>query len=506
MFPEYAARSASVGDLAKAISGAQLIGDGTVKVTGIHYNTKWLAPGHLFAALRGADTDGHRYVESALAQGAVALLVEQPLAVDVPQIVVDNSRRALASLSTTFFADPSRDLEVTGITGTDGKTTTSYILDHVLTTAGLRTGMIGTVGIKVGEAANGETIVRSMGHQTTPESNLLQGYLREMTERNVSHAIVEATSHGIAMYRLDHLRFRHAGVTNMTHEHLEFHGTVENYWRTKGVLVERVAAEGGVVVLNSDDPGAMSAEPLAKGATLVLTSSNGNPNAELRASDADIRADGTTFTLHAGSHTFPVALPLIGGFNIDNALIAIGLAQANGVDLDRIVAALATTGGVKGRMKLVDEGQDFTVVVDFAHTPESLRKILQFLRTMVTGRIIVVTGSGGQRDVTKRPMQGAVCVELAEIAIFTNEDPRHENPQVILNDIAAGATEHGAREGEQFHIVADRTEAIERAFALAEPGDLVLLAGKGHEDTIDFGTYSVTWDEESIARTLLRDR
>jgi UDP-N-acetylmuramoyl-L-alanyl-D-glutamate--2,6-diaminopimelate ligase len=291
----------------------------------------------------------------------------------------------------------------------------------------------------------------------------------------------------------------------MTHEHLEFHGTVENYWRAKGMLVERVAAEAGVVVLNADDAGAMSAAPLAKGASVVLTSSQ-DADADLLVTTRDIRADGTSFTLHAGQHALDVELPLIGGFNIDNALVAIGLAQAVGMDLDRIVESLASAGGVPGRMQVVDEGQPFTVVVDFAHTPESLRKILQLFRSIQTGRIIVVTGSGGQRDVAKRPMQGAVCADLAEIAIFANEDPRHEDPHGILRDIAAGAMAHGGQEGESFHIIEDRTEAIAKAFALAQPGDLVLLAGKGHEDTIDFGTYKVEWNEEAVARALLRQR
>jgi UDP-N-acetylmuramoyl-L-alanyl-D-glutamate--2,6-diaminopimelate ligase len=248
-------------------------------------------------------------------------------------------------------------------------------------------------------------VTKSLGHQTTPESSLVHGYLREMVEHGVTHAILEATSHGLAMHRLDGVRFRYAGITNMTTEHLEFHKTVENYWRAKGLLAERVAAEAGTVVLNADDPGARSALPLATGAAVVLTSSR-SVDADLAATDHAVRADGTSFMLHANGATWPVEMPLIGAFNIDNALIAIGLAQSAGLNMDEIVAALATTGGVPGRMQLVQEGQPFTVVVDFAHTPDSLRKILTFMRTMTTGRLIVVSGSAGERDTTKRPLQG----------------------------------------------------------------------------------------------------
>lgn len=489
-----------VGELAASAPGAELRGDPSSPVQGIQYDSRWLRRGDMFAALPGADLDGHDYIPAAIERGASALLVERPQETDLPQAIVPDSRAALAWMAAAFHKHPSHDMALIGITGTDGKTTTSYMLNHILQAGGLATGLIGTVGIQVGQG-----VTYDLGHQTTPESNLLQGYLREMVERGVTHPIIEATSHGLAMHRLDHVRFQFAGVTNMTREHLEYHKTIEAYWAAKGMLVERVAAAGGVVVLNADDPGAMSVEPKARGAHLVRTSARGE-DVDIRATDHSIRADGTAFTLHTGGAEHRVTMPLIGGFNIDNALIAIGLAQAGGLEIDSIVDSLATTGGVPGRMQLVDEGQPFTVVVDFAHTPDSLQKILGFLGSMTKGRLIVVSGSAGQRDATKRPLQGEVCIRHAAVSIFTNEDPRHEDPLAILRDIAAGAKQASGIEGEHFHLIEDRTEAIDRAFSLAQPGDLVLLAGKGHETSIVIGDVDVPWNEEAVARGLLSSR
>ena len=488
-----------MGDLATAVVDGTLFGHAGAMVRGLTYDSRMVQPGDLFAALRGADFDGHAYVDRALASGAAALLVERRLAADVPQIVVPDSRAALAPISTAFFGHPSHELTLIGLTGTDGKTTTGYLVDHLLRQAGYTTGMIGTVGIRVGR-----DITHQLPHQTTPESNLLQGYLREMTEHDVSHAVIEATSHGLAMHRLDGTRFAIAGITNMTHEHLEYHGTVERYWRAKAILVERVAANGGVVVLNADDPGAMSALPYATGATVKTVSASGAP-ADLRATDAVIRPDSTRFTLHEPGGRHQVAMPLVGGFNIDNALVALGIGQAAGLPVGDMVSALATAGGVPGRMQAIDAGQPFTVIVDYAHTPESLRKVLLLLRGMATGRIIVVSGSAGERDPGKRPLQGAACVALADLSIFTNEDPRNEDPERIIDDIANGAREAGAVPGRDYLAIVDRTEAIARAFDEAQPGDIVLLAGKGHETSIIIGYDHTPWDEAAIARALLRD-
>ena len=495
--PHVSARVATAVHISSTLSNVEIRG-GDATFTGIQFDSRLIEPNDLFAALTGADFDGHSYIDQAIAQGASVLLVEHHVDRDIPQIVVPDARAALAPISAAFYGHPSREMTTIGLTGTDGKTTTSYILDGILRQYRLSTGMIGTIGIRIGTGRE-----YHLPHQTTPESNLIQGYLREMVECDVSHAIVEATSHGLAMHRLDGVRFTHAGVTNITHEHLEFHKTIENYRAAKAILVERVAEERGVVVLNADDEGAMSLAPIANNTDLLTFSASGKP-AHLRATSVEISAHGSRFDLAFSGNTFPIELPMVGEFNVANTLCAVGLALSLSVPMEVIVDALAVSLGVPGRMLRVDEGQTFSVIVDYAHTPESLTKILTLLRTLHPGgKLIVVTGSAGERDVAKRPLQGAVCARLADVSVFTDEDPRNEDPESIISEIAEGAIEAGGIEGSSFFRITDRREAIEHAFAMATAGDCVLLAGKGHETSIIQGFEHIPWNEEAVARELL---
>ncbi|MCC7021704.1 MAG: UDP-N-acetylmuramoyl-L-alanyl-D-glutamate--2,6-diaminopimelate ligase [Thermomicrobiales bacterium] len=487
--------------LAKAVPGASLLGSPATLVSGITYDSRQVGPGDLFAALRGADFDGHDFVEGAVRRGAAALLVEEPTPLPVAQIVVPDSRAALAPLSAVFFGHPSRKLGVIGITGTDGKTTTSYLVDHILRSAGEKTGMIGTVTIRIGERED-----RHASRQTTPESSDVQRYLRQMADDGVSWAILEATSHGLAMHRLDAVRFRIGAVTNITHEHLDFHGTVEGYRRAKAILCERVGAESGVVVVNADDPGAVAIEPFAAGAEIMRYSTQ-DARADLQAVGVQASASGTRFRIASGEHgAAAVELPLIGAFNVSNALCAAGVALAAGIDLPTIAEALSMAPPIPGRMARVDAGQPFAVVVDYAHTPDSLRKVLTLLRGLhPTGRLIAVFGSAGERDREKRSLQGAVSARLADITVVTSEDPRNEDADAIIAQIAAGAEEAGATRGEDLFQVPERREALRLAFDLARPGDCVLLAGKGHEGSIIWGREKRPWDEAGVARELLAE-
>ncbi len=488
----------TIGELAAAVPGAAFRGDPQTAVQDIQFDSRLIEPGGLFAALRGADFDGHRFIDDALARGAAALLVEEPVHADVAQLVVPDSRAALAPLSAAFFGHPSRSLQTVGITGTDGKTTTSYLLDSIVRAAGRRTGLIGTIAVRIGHDRE-----ERLAHQTTPESNLMQRYLRDMVAAGVETAIVEATSHGLAMHRLDGTRFVVGGVTNITHEHLEFHKTLENYRRAKAILVERVASVGGVIVLNADDVGARAMEAFAHGGRVVWYSIR-DAGAEIVARDVTVGNDGSRFLLRAHGSEERVSLRLLGTFNIANALCAAGLALATGLDLPAVRRGLEETSGVPGRMDRIDVGQPFTVVVDYAHTPESLRKILGLLRSLHPGRrLIAVSGSAGERDRTKRPLQGAVSAELADISVFTSEDPRNEDPAAIIREIAAGALAAGGRRGEDVFEVIDRRDAIAAAFAAARPGDCVLLAGKGHETSMIWGYEHRPWDEAATARDLL---
>jgi UDP-N-acetylmuramoyl-L-alanyl-D-glutamate--2,6-diaminopimelate ligase len=492
-------RASTVHELAEALPGARLIGSGTSVVSGIVYDSRLVQPGVLFAALRGADVDGHQFIRDAEQRGAAALLVELPVETVLPQIQVADSRAALATVAAEYYGHPSAHLSVIGITGTDGKTTTSYLVDHILRSAGLRTGMVGTVAIRIDDR---EELHPS--RQTTPESSEIQSYLRQMVDASLRWAILEATSHGLAMHRLDQVRFDIGAVTNITREHLDFHGSIDNYRRTKATLLERVAANSGVAVVNADDPGSRAVEHFATGATIIRYSATG-ANADLRALDVRTGGAGSTFLLDAGARgRAACTLPLIGEFNVANALCAAGIALGAGIQLDAIAAALTTAPPVPGRMARVDAGQPFGVVVDYAHTPDALEKVLTLLRELhPSGRVIAVFGSAGERDVEKRPLQGAIAARLADVTVITSEDPRFEDADVIIGQIAAGAQKAGAEAGRSLFCRTDRRDAIRLALDLARPGDCVLLAGKGHERSIIWGREKRPWDEVAVAREFL---
>ncbi len=487
--------------LCAALPDARLTGSPETVISGIVYDSRLVNPGDLFAALRGADFDGHAFLSDAEKRGARALLVERTLETTLPCIVAEDSRTALAALSASFFGHPSRDVGVIGITGTDGKTTTSYIVEHLLKFSGLRTGLVGTVAIRIGDDED-----RHSSRQTTPESNDVQRLLRRMADASVDWAVLEATSHGLAMHRLDHVAFRIGAVTNITHEHLDYHGSIEKYRRAKAILVERVAGAGGTVVLNRDDEGARSIEPFARGANVLCYSASGEP-ADLRAVNVEPAASGIRFDLDAGSlGSARVTIPMIGSFNVANALCASSVALAAGVPFETIAGALASVPPVPGRMVQIEEGQPFRVVVDYAHTPDSLTKVLQLLRGLHGDRrLIAVFGSAGERDVEKRPLQGAVSASLADITVATSEDPRNEDADAIIAQIVGGALNAGATHGHSIFAETDRREAIRLAFTLAQPGDCVLLAGKGHEGSIIWGWEKRPWDEARVAREVLAE-
>lgn len=494
-------RASVLRDLACMVPGARLFGEGHQAVTGIAYDSRMVQRGDLFAALKGADFDGHHYVAEAERRGAAALLVEEHNPSALPQIVVHDTRFALSPVSAQFYGRPSQTMGTIGITGTDGKTTTSFIVDHVLRFLGAATGLIGTVAIRIGEREEFHA-----SRQTTPESSDVQRYLRQMADAHVDWAILEATSHGLAMFRLDDVRFRIGAVTNITHEHLDFHGSVENYRRAKAKLLERVGRDAGIVVTNADDPGARLIEAFAGEASFLRYSIH-DRNADVAAVNVRRGVRGSAFELMTGGqHVALVDFPLIGEFNVANALCAASIAVAAGFDIESVARALETTPPVPGRMARIDLGQPFSVVVDYAHTPESMAKVLQLLRELHSdGRLIVVFGSAGERDTEKRSLQGAVAARLADISVISSEDPRNEDAEGIISQIAAGARAAGAIDGSTLFSRTDRREAIRVALALARPGDCLLLAGKGHEASIIWGRVKLPWDEADVARELLAE-
>ena len=379
------------------------------------------------------------------------------------------------------------------------------MIDVILRDAGLRTGMIGTVSVRIGDE-----VVDHDTRQTTPESLEIQQRLAEMRRAQVDWSVLEATSHGLALHRLDTCPFDVAVVTNITHEHLDFHGTIEAYRQAKAKLLDFVNASHERdyprgVVLNADDPGARSIASHA-GDQRVVWFGIDDQQADIRAANVDVRIGGTSFDLITGGAKIPVRLNQIGTYNVANALAAAGASQIIGLDLPAIADGLASLEAVPGRLVRIDEGQPFDVFVDYAHTPDSIEKTIRLLRSLNSGRVIVLFGSAGERDRAKRAVQGAVAARDADFAVFTSEDPRFEDPDEIIAQIAGGAADAGAREGVNFIRREDRQDAIDAALDAAGPGDVVLLAGKGHEKCIIYGAERRPWDEAQAARLALRAR
>ena len=485
--------SLGLGSLTDRIAPERTVGMPVGEVRGLAYDSRRVGKGGLFFAIPGDHTDGHRFVGEAVAAGAIAAVVEHEIPdTGVPQLVVANARHALADAADLWFGEPSNHLATIGVTGTNGKTTVTSLVAQLLAAAGGQPGLLGTVSVRIG----GET-TDNLTRATTPEALELQELLARMVAAGDDSAVIEASSHGLALGRVRSCRFRAGIVTNLTHEHLEFHGTFEKYRAAKALLVE----EAPIAVLNRDDP---SFEFFREHATKRVVSYGVHSKADVRAARVDPRPDGSSLALVAPGWRGTIDLPLIGGFNVENALAAFAFAHAWGIDPEVARGALGAARGVAGRMERVDIGQPFSVVVDYAHTPDALEKVLGMLRALTVGRLIVVFGSAGERDLLKRPVMGRIAAQLADVAVVTDEDPRDEDPDAINRQIADGARTAGARDEQTLWVINDRRAAIAHAIGLATPGDVILLAGKGHEHNMFTAAGSVPWDEAKIARQELR--
>ncbi len=485
----------------------------------IRYDSRLVQPGDLFVARRGQHADGHDHVASAVAVGAVAVIAERPVpGISVPEILVRDAKASLALAAAWRAGDPSQRLGIVGITGTDGKTTTAYLVRAILEGAGHQVGLVGTTDVIVAGGSRGNA-----ARTSTPEAPELQGYLAEMLAGGDEWAIVESTSHGLAQQRVGGVAYDVAVLTNITAEHLEFHGTLEAYREAKRTLFARLERSdenpekgwGKHAVVNADDAqaGAVSAIAMQAGAAVLryglAGALGGGPDREL-----DLAATGLIETpaamrvaVRAPQWSGHVDLRLAGRFNVHNALAAMGVAAALGLDPGAAAAALGEVAGVPGRMQRIDEGQDFSVVIDYAHTAEALGKVLDELAPAdPPAGLIAVFGSAGERDTTKRSVMGRVAGERCRLVVVTDEDPRGEDRLAILEAIAEGAEAVGKRRGLDLLIVPDRAEAIATAIGRARPGDAVVLAGKGHEKTIETATGEVAWDEAAVARDALRSR
>ena len=457
---------------------------GDVECSGICYDTRTMVPGCLFVALPGYKTDGHKYIAQALEQGAAAVLCQHPPEGEGPWLVTPDARAALAAVSANWFGHPARDLTLLAVTGTNGKTTTTYLLKAMLEgVLGARVGLIGTNQNLIGDTA-------LPAHRTTPESYEVQQLLREMADAGCTHVVMEASSHALVLHRLDGLRFRAGIFTNLTQDHLDFHGTMEAYRDAKGLLFR----QSDTAVLNLDDEaGRYFARTVA---VPRLTYSERRDEADLTAKNLRLFPDRVEFEAVAAGAISRVRLPIPGGFTVYNALGVLTCGLALGLPLADCADALAKAPGVKGRIEVVPVPADFAVIIDYAHTPDALENILTTVRDFTAGRVICLFGCGGDRDRTKRPQMGAIAGSLADVAVVTSDNPRTEEPEAIIRDILPGL------EGTAAEVVVepDRRAAIRRALSLAKPGDTVVLAGKGHETYQEVGTRVLHLDErEEVA-------
>lgn len=478
-----------------------------IDVRGPTDDSRSVHAGSLFVALAGEHVDGHAFLDAAMAAGAAAAIVEQPRPdVPLPQLVVGDARRALAEAACWWYEDPSHRLATVGVTGTDGKTTTCYLAVAALEAAGIRTGMLGTAGLRIGgrDEPNAE-------HVTTPGAPDLQRALRGMVLAGDAAAVVETTSHGLALDRVAGTAYDAAIITNVTHEHLEFHGTWEAYRAAKLRLFERLAGRRPdtkplewprLGVVNADDPSADLFAAVAREAGARVIRYGTDERAEVRAVRVEEDARHLRVSYVAPSGPRDLALRLAGRFNVHNALAVVALGEGIGLEPTAVVAGLEAVEAVPGRMERIDAGQPFGLVVDYAHSPAALEKVLDLLAPLAAARgggLVAVIGSAGERDRAKRPMMGRIAAERARLVIVTDEDPRGEDGDAIVDEIAGGAEAAGKRRGRDLLTIRDRRAAIETAVARARPGDVVLLAGKGHERTILMADQALPWDERAVA-------
>ena len=462
----------------------ELFGDSApaAEVSSLAYSTAGVEPGALFFCVKGFRADGHDFAPDAVERGAAALVVERPLGLDVPEVVVPDVRAAMGPAAARFYGDPTRELKVVGITGTNGKTTTAFVTRHILEAAGIQTGLLGTVTSIIG--GEEEPVER-----TTPEAIDLQRTFRRMLDGGDRAVVMEVSSHALELGRAAGIRFASRVFTNLTQDHLDFHPTMEEYFLAKRTLFEGP----GPRILNVDDEyGKRLAGEFEDATTYGVASA-----ARFRARDVSFDPSGSTFLCETPDGAYRVRTRLPGLFNVENALAAFAAARSLGVAPDTVVEALATADRVPGRFQPVDVGQPFTVLVDYAHTPEALENVLNAARQITSGRLHVVFGAGGDRDRAKRPLMGEIAARLADRVVVTSDNPRSEEPEAIIEEILEGS-------GRDVEHEVDRRRAIEQTLAGAEEGDVVVVAGKGHEQGQEFeGGRKEPFDDVTVVREAL---
>ncbi len=480
----------TLGELVARLPGAVLTGDPGLRVSEVTHDSRRSGPGALFVAIHGFATDGNSFVGAARKKGAVAVCSEQPPAPDTPWVQVADAREALAVFSAAVLGNPALSLDLVGVTGTNGKTTTTYLIDAALRAAGETVGLVGTVEYRIGTR-----LLEAV--RTTPESSDLQALFRQMVDAGCRHAILEVSSHSLALKRVHGCPFKVAVFTNLTRDHLDFHGDMDAYFGAKRLLFDTLLREDGHAIVNRDDDRADQILRACKGRAWTFSLSQ---PADLSVEELTLSLDGTRARVRTPVGPLEVRSPLIGRFNVQNLLAALGAGLALGIPEEALLRGLGSVKGVPGRLERVVAGQDFTVIVDYAHTDDALKNLLETVRELRPQRLITVFGCGGDRDRTKRPLMGAVAARLSDVVILTSDNPRSEPPEAILEEIRRGIPPDRARDS---HVIVDRREAIAKALEMGREGVVVVIAGKGHEQYQEVRDRTVPFDDRQVARDIL---
>jgi UDP-N-acetylmuramoyl-L-alanyl-D-glutamate--2,6-diaminopimelate ligase len=479
-------RDTTLAEIAELVGG-EVVGDGATPILNVEHDSRGCRIGTLFVAVRGFEADGHSYIDGAIANGAAAVCVDHLTDVDVPQIVVEDTRLALGPISSVLYGRPTEHVPVIGVTGTNGKTTVTHLLEAIGTAAGRNTAVIGTIGARVA----GERIPLE---RTTPEASELQALFAEMRQRSIDMVAMEVSSHSLALHRVDGTHFRVVAFTNLSQDHLDFHKDMDTYFAAKAQLFSASRADKAVIF--TDDPyGAR----LASTIDLPVTRVGFDAAADIRAESVATSTSHSDFAIVTERGSYPVRLGLGGSFNVANALVATGCALGVGIAIEHIVEGLEAIEPVLGRFEVVSAGNPISVIVDYAHTPDGIRAVIEAARSAVQGRVIVVVGAGGDRDHSKRAAMGAAA-SAADVVIVTSDNPRSEDPLSIATSVRSGVT------SSDVVIEIDRREAIFEAVRRAEAGDTVMILGKGHETTQAFKDRVVHFDDREVARQALEER
>jgi UDP-N-acetylmuramoyl-L-alanyl-D-glutamate--2,6-diaminopimelate ligase len=480
-----------LAQIAERLPGSAITGDPGLEVGSVTHDSRRAGPGTLFVAIRGLVTDGNDFVDAARRKGAVAIVSQQAPRGEGAWVRVPDARAALALFSAAVLGDPARSLELVGVTGTNGKTTTSYLIDSALRAAGETVGLVGTVEYRIGRRI-------AEAARTTPESSDLQALFREMVDAGCRRAVLEVSSHSLALERVHGLAFKVAVFTNLTRDHLDFHGDMDAYFAAKRTLFEKLLRSDGHAIVNLDDDRAPDLLHASRGR--VWSYSLENPKADLYAEEMRLGLDRTRLRARTPLGPLELETTLVGRFNVQNVLAALGAGLALGLAPDAVQRGIATLQGVPGRMEKVALGQDFTVLVDYAHTDDALKNLLETVRGLAPRRVITVFGCGGDRDRTKRPLMGAVAARLSDVVILTSDNPRSEPPEAILEEIRRGIP---ASRAQDTLVIPDRRDAIARALEMGREGVCVVIAGKGHETYQVLRERTVPFDDRQVARDVL---